>query len=239
MKKKILGILGGMGPAASARFYALLTEFTAAEKDGDHMEILIYSLPSIPDRTEFILGQSELSPLPMMKKAILGLKKSGAEVIAVPCNTAEYFCAEISAACPVPILRASEASVQAAKKRGVRKLGVLATEGALRARIYQERLSELGIDFALPSRSMQAEINALIYSRIKKSLPDENRTLERAAREFRADGCDAAILGCTELSLAAPEVEPRFFIDSLSALAAAGVRACGYPLSEKGKTHLT
>jgi aspartate/glutamate racemase len=121
MQKKILGVLGGMGPAASARFYALLTEFTAAEKDSDHMEILLHSLPTIPDRTEFILGRSKSSPLPMMESAVLRLAQNGAQIIALPCNTAEYFYSPLKAICPVPILRAAKESARIAKVRGVKK----------------------------------------------------------------------------------------------------------------------
>ncbi|MBQ9746075.1 MAG: aspartate/glutamate racemase family protein [Clostridia bacterium] len=125
-------------------------------------------------------------------------------------------------------------SAMLAAKRGVRKLGILATEGALRAGIYQCALTPLGMDFALPCAETQAEISELIYSRIKKSLPAENGVLEKAKSELRVLGCDAAVLGCTELSLVKTEDE-SFFIDSLAVLAAASVRACGYPLSEVGK----
>jgi aspartate racemase len=238
MQKKILGVLGGMGPAASARFYTLLTEFTAAEKDSDHMEILLHSLPTIPDRTEFILGRSKSSPLPMMESAVLRLAQNGAQIIALPCNTAEYFYSPLKAICPVPILRAAKESARIAKVRGVKKLGVLATEGAINAKIYQNQLALLGIDLSVPCKSTQTEITALIYSHIKKSRPFESTVLERAAYELMSAGCDAAVLGCTELSLAAPEND-SFFIDSLSVLAAKCVLSCGYELSEKGKPHAT
>lgn len=234
MKKKILGVLGGMGPAASARFLALVTEFTQAERDQEHMEILLHSLPSIPDRTDFILGKSARSPLLLMRLAALRLAEAGAEVIAVPCNTAEYFHGAMQAPCPVPILRTAYESARFAAAHGVKRLGILATEGALRTGIYQRHLAALGVDFAVPCEEVQAEINELIYLHIKKSRECEGDTLVRAEAELRENGCDAAVLGCTELSLVPQINENGFFIDSLSVLAAACVSACGYALSEKG-----
>jgi len=234
MKKKILGVLGGMGPSASARFLALITEFTKAECEQEHIEILLHSLPTIPDRTDFILGKSANSPLPYMQTSIRKLTGAGAEIIAVPCNTAEYFHSEMQASCPVRVMRTAYESARFAAARGVKRLGILATEGTLLAGIYQNHLASLGVGFALPSQATQKEITRLIYSHIKKSIPPEQGSLVRAESELREKGCDAAVLGCTELSLIPFDSKSGFFIDSLSVLAAACVKACGYPLSEKG-----
>ena len=239
MQNKTLGVLGGMGPAASAKFLLLLTEFTAAEHDQEHMEILLHSLPSIPDRTDFILKKSAVSPLSSMQRATLRLTEAGAEIIAIPCNTAEYFLDAIESACPVPIIRTAYESACFAAKRSVRKLGILATSGTLHAEIYQSHLKKLGISFAIPSEVIQKELSELIYSRIKRSLPHATDVLERAENELREVGCDAAVLGCTELSLTPQASAGGFFIDSLSVLAATCVRACGYELSEKGRAFAT
>jgi aspartate racemase len=239
MKKKILGVLGGMGPAASARFYTLLTAFTKASKDQEHMEILLHSMPSIPDRTEFILGRSPHSPSSAMCAAAARLSDFGADIIAIPCNTAEYFHNEIAASSAVPVLFPAGASARFAKAAGIKKLGILATEGTVSSGIYEKHLYTLGIDYALPSKDTRAKINELIYSCVKSSLPAESRILSLAAAELRALGCDAAVLGCTELSLIPIAEEKEFFIDSLSVLAAACVCACGYTLSEQGKPYAT
>lgn len=237
MSKKTLGVLGGMGPAASARFYSLLTEFTKATCDSEHMEILLHSFPQIPDRTAFILGKCTQSPLPEMSAAIAGIISCGADIIAIPCNTAEYFHAELQAVCPVPILRTAYLSARFACLRGVKKLGILATDGTVSAGIYQEHLKKLGVGFALPCEKTQSKISELIYAYVKGSITTDNRELLRAAIELREKGCDAAVLGCTELSLIPRGTEEKFFIDSLSVLAAACVSLCGYPLSAKGKLY--
>ena len=235
MEKKILGVLGGMGPAASARFLALITEFTDAKREQEHMDILLHSIPSIPDRTDFILGISTCSPLPKMKKAVCELTSAGAQIIAIPCNTAEYFHSELQSSCPVPILRTAYESAAFAAKKGLKRLGIMATEGTVCSGIYQNHLGCFGIDAFIPERGMQAKINDLIYKRIKKSLAPDECIAEKAEAYFRKNGCDAAVLGCTELSLLPGVEENRFFIDSLSVLAAVCVRKCGYPLSTKGR----
>ena len=89
MKK--LGIIGGLGPMATAYFLQLLTRMSDAASDQEHMEILLHSKPQIPDRTRFILGQSPENPLPRMIEIGIGLKEQGAELIAIPCVTAHYF----------------------------------------------------------------------------------------------------------------------------------------------------
>lgn len=239
MKKKKLGVLGGMGPAASARFLALLTEFTKTESEQGHMEIILHSLPSIPDRTDFILGRSTSSPLPKMKDAVSSLAEAGAEIIAVPCNTAEYFHSQLQASCPVPILRTAYESAKYTFKKGIQKLGIMATEGTIHSKIYQNHLIPFGVDFCLPDQSMQAKINELIYYRIKKSLSPDTNILNTAETYFRKKGCNAAVLGCTELSLVPYSRENSFFIDSLSVLAAVCVCECGYTLSKRGECFRT
>lgn len=235
MKKKKLGVLGGMGPAASARFLTLVTEFTQAEHDQEHIEILLHSITSIPDRTDFILGKSRISPLPQMKAEICSLISAGAEIIAVPCNTAEYFHKEMQEICPIPILRTAYESAKFAAVRGIKKLGIMATEGAVRAEIYQDHLTSLGVDFFIPEKRIQEKINELIYFNIKKSVFPKTDFLKDAKTYFTKNGCDAAVFGCTEISLLPNSREDTFFIDSLSVLAAASVQKCGYILSDKAK----
>ena len=164
---KTLGILGGLGPAASVYFYQLITEHTKALRDQDHLDIVLFSKASIPDRTDFILGKSANSPLPYMQTSIRKLTGAGAEIIAVPCNTAEYFHSEMQASCPVRVMRTAYESARFAAARGVKRLGILATEGTLLAGIYQNHLASLGVGFALPSQATQKEITRLISDTMK------------------------------------------------------------------------
>ena len=95
--KKTLGILGGMGPAATADLYGKVVSLTAATKDGDHIRTIIDSNVNIPDRTQAILSGGE-NPIPEMTKALENLIKCGAQIIIVPCNTAHYFLPELKEA---------------------------------------------------------------------------------------------------------------------------------------------
>ena len=99
----LLGILGGLGPYASAYFYELITTHTKAERDQDHINIILSSRASTPDRTDFILGNSDDSPLPWMIRDAKALEQFGATAIVIPCNTAHYFIHEVRRAVSVPV----------------------------------------------------------------------------------------------------------------------------------------
>ncbi|MBO5023694.1 MAG: aspartate/glutamate racemase family protein [Clostridia bacterium] len=233
MIKKVLGVLGGMGPAASARFYSMLTNFTKAECDQNHMEILLHSLPSIPDRTAFILKQSADDPFERIKTALEKLENAGAEIIAVPCNTAEYFYSKLQSIISVPILSITKAAVLSAYEAGFSKVGILATEGTIYAGTYQKACNIYGLQYDLPSDSEQDLLNDMIYKYIKRSLPVPYLCVLRLLQEFGEHGCDAYILGCTELSFISNALKQKNykFIDSLEALALQSIKACGYEVN--------
>lgn len=229
MRAKTLGILGGLGPAASVYFYHIITAHTKAERDQDHLNIVLISGADIPDRSEFILGKSDRSPLPLMKEDVMKLASIGAELIAIPCNTAHYFFDELSAVSPVPVLNIVRETVSLAKKSGAAKLGIMATTGTIASRAYQEACTEAGLSFALPDEKAQADLMDIIYGDIKKAaLPDIPRFLA-IADSLRDAGCDAIVLGCTELSLIAEseDLSEYPFIDSLLVLAARSILSCG------------
>ncbi len=229
MAEKTLGILGGLGPAASVYFYHILTAHTKAQKDQDHLKIVLISGADIPDRSEYILGKSEKSPLPLMKEDVMKLASIGAQLIAIPCNTAHYFFDELSAISPIPVLNIVRETVSLAKKAGFRKLGIMATSGTVLAGAYQEACRAEDLLFEIPSESSQQALMDIIYGDIKRAvLPDIPRFLA-IADELKAAGCDAIVLGCTELSLIAENEDlPEYpFIDSLLVLAAKAIVECG------------
>ncbi|MBQ3490801.1 MAG: aspartate/glutamate racemase family protein [Clostridia bacterium] len=225
---KTLGILGGLGPAASVYFYQLITEHTEARCDQDHLDIILISKASIPDRTDYILGKSEESPLPAMEAGVKKLAESGAQIIAIPCNTAHYFYDEIEKISPVPVLNIVKETVLLAKENGIRKLGIMATEGTLHAGAYQQACASLSMESVLPCESSRKILMNIIYNDIKTAKnPDMNAFLAVAA-ELYANGAEAIVLGCTELSLIRGlEAYPQFrFIDSLHVLAFRAIESC-------------
>lgn len=138
-----LGVIGGLGPMATACFLEMITKMTEAQCDQDHLEILIHSAPYIPDRTAFILGRSKDSPVePMLK---IG-KKLAKEVscIAIPCITAHYFYRELSENIPVPIIHGIYETGLELQKNGIKRAGLMATDGTIESRIFQDQLEKMG-----------------------------------------------------------------------------------------------
>lgn len=227
--KKTLGILGGLGPMSSVYFYKMITEHTKAKCDQEHIDVVLVSGASVPDRTEFITGKSCVSPLPAMKAGIHTLCAAGADLIAVPCNTAHYFYNEMAKESAVPVLNIIEETVKQAKKAGAKKLGIMATSGTVAAGSYQRSCIEHGLDFAVPSESGAARLMEIIYGCVKCAKEPDAEKLRAVAGELCDGGCDMLLLGCTELSLIrAPEIYPECrFIDSLLVLAKASIEKCG------------
>jgi aspartate racemase len=226
---KTLGILGGLGPAASVYFYQLLTEHTLAKRDQDHLNIVLFSGANIPDRSEYIMGKSENSPLPLMKEDVRKLVSIGADLIAIPCNTAHYFFDEIKKISPVPVLNIVQETVSLAKRTGAKKIGILATTGTILAGAYQHAARNAGIDYIAPTDDEQKTLMSIIYDAIKTAETPNFDAFYAIADHLLEKGCDALILGCTELSLI-PKNEryDRYpFIDSLFVLTAKCIKECG------------
>lgn len=226
---KTLGILGGLGPAASVYFYQLITQHTEALCDQDHLDIVLISKASIPDRTEYILGISADSPLPAMTEGVKKLAEAGAQIIAVPCNTAHYFYDEIERISPVPVLNIVKETVSLAQSAGIRKLGIMATAGTILSGTYQKVCASLGVEAVLPCEASQQTLMNIIYKEIKTAKSPDMDAFLAVADELYANGAEAIVLGCTELSLIRGlEKYPQFlFIDSLHVLAFRAIKACG------------
>lgn len=226
---KTLGILGGLGPASSVYFYGMLTEHTYAERDQDHLNILLSSRADTPDRTDFILGWSEDNPLFVMRSEISKLIGAGADVIAIPCNTAHYFYEGISAAASVPVINIIKQTAIFCRRIGVGRAGILATEGTVASGAYDSTFELAGIECVYPTEDEQRIISDVIYGQIKKGLAPDLDGFTEVARQLTARGCDRLILGCTELSLLMKmgELDRKIFIDSLEVLAYCAIKACG------------
>ncbi len=226
--KPVLGIVGGLGPAASCYLYQMLIDHTPAARDQDHIDIVISSRASTPDRTAFITGQSGEDPFALMQQDSESLVHYGATVLAIPCNTAHYFYDRLAAALPVPVLNMPRLTVAEAKAAGCRKLGILATDGTLKAGTYQLMCEEAGLGWAVPAPEHQRAVTAVIYDQIKQGRRANMALFNAAADDLRAQGCDRAVLGCTELSLVKrDEGLDGFFIDSTEVLCRHALLACG------------
>lgn len=201
---RVIGILGGMGPEATVDLYRHIIDLTPASKDQDHIKVIIYSNPKIPDRTEAIVAQGE-SPLPYLIESAEFLEKWGAGIIAMPCNTAHYYLPEIQQRAAVPILDMIEETCADLCTRlpEIHTVGLLAIDGTLRSGVYHRVMAEAGVKILVSGNAEQQKIQSAI-ARVKAGvtkLPTQE-IFETAARRLIEAGAEAIILGCTEVPLA-------------------------------------
>lgn len=227
MPPKMLGILGGLGPMATVYFYELVTRHTKAACDQDHIDIIINSRATTPDRTRFILGQSQDDPFDIMAADAARLVTFGAEMLAIPCNTAHYFYDRLNQTIPVPILNMVEETVRTAKQR-CDKVGILATSGTIETRTYQRQCEAQGLACEAPCPADQQKIMDIIYKDIKQGKPADMQAFCEVSDHLRSAGCGRIILGCTELSLIKRDEHlDSFYIDSMEVLAKHAILAFG------------
>ncbi len=233
-RKKVLGIIGGMGPMASAYFGRLLVEMADVDTDQQHLPTILLNIPEIPDRTAYILGRSEESPVPVLTAAAKTLEGLGADFCAVTCVTSHCFYDEVQSAVSIPWINIVQETAAALKAEGVRKAGILATDGTIETGIFQKALSDEGILWAAPSEENQAKVMHLIYQDIKAGRKPEMELFGEVTRAMKEElQCDACILGCTELSLIKRDYETPGCIDAMEALARASLIRCGIPVREE------
>ncbi|KAA0998907.1 amino acid racemase [Paraburkholderia panacisoli] len=200
----LIGILGGMGPLATVDFFERVIELTSAAGascDQQHLPLLLANLPHIPDRSTAILAEGE-DPLPALLDGIDMLNRTGVELIAIPCNSAHYWYDAMCKRSRAPILHIAEACV-AAIPHGTRRAAVLATGGTLASGLYQRILERSDIEPIVPSGATQEHIDACIQAVKAGDLDASAVQLEAALAAFAARGCRAAVMGCTEIPLAA------------------------------------
>lgn len=213
---------------ATAYFLYLLTRMSRAEKDQEHMEILMHSKPSIPDRTSYILGSSDENPAVEMIALGRELKSIGAELLAIPCITAHYFHEELENGIGIPVLHAVRETAAYLKAEGVEKVGILATDGTVKSGLFTAELAREGIAVVNPGEASQQMVMDLIYRQVKSGQKGNIDELIRVGEELSAAGAQVKLLGCTELSVLKRDYElPAGYLDVMEVLAKCAVEACG------------
>jgi len=225
---KMIGVLGGMGPAATADFYQKIIRATPAKADQDHLKVLIFSNPQVPDRTAAIRGEGP-DPLPVLVASAEVLIQGGADFITIPCVTAHQYYEALQQAISVPILHLIGETVTAAvgEYPAHRQLGLLATTGTLQSRLFEHYFEPRGFTILRPDPAVQAStVMEAIYA-VKHGEPLERprRLIREAAEHLRARGAEAIIAGCTEVPLILRESDLTVpLIDPTWILAQAAVR---------------
>lgn len=202
--RKVVGVLGGMGPDATVDFFAKLVAATRAERDQDHLRIVIDNDPTVPDRSAAVHGRGP-SPAPHLAAMARGLIAQGAEVLVMPCNAAHAFRSGVlGAAGDVPFLDLIETTVAATRERlqEVATVGLLATDGTLAARLYDDGYAAAGVRALAPSAADQALVMEAIYA-VKRGRADAATaaTVRAVAERLTAAGAEAIVAACTEVPL--------------------------------------
>lgn len=227
-KKHRLGVLGGMGPQATQIFYQRVLDRTDAERDQEHLPTLILSDTEIPDRTAAILGGREEAVFDRLLSDARQLEACGCTALAIPCNTSHYFADRLQARLSIPLINMVRETVRVLARRGCRRVGILATDGTVRTGIYQRECAAQGFEALAPDEQTQRLVMSIIYDEIKRGETGSREKFAAIDRSLRSLGCDAAILGCTELSVYRTyHGLPDFYVDAMEVLVEESITRCG------------
>ncbi len=223
-----LGVLGGMGPQATQIFYQRILDRTDAACDQEHLPALILSDTEMPDRTAAILsGRGDTVYTRLLADARL-LEGAGCTAIAIPCNTSHYFADRLQGELGIPIINMVRETVRLLAAEGKKRVGILATDGTVLTGVYQKECERVGLECLAPEAEVQKLVMSVIYDEIKRGEQGSREKFAAIDRALREMACDAAILGCTELSVyRVYHGLPDFYTDAMEVLVEKSILACG------------
>ena len=228
MNRRKLGVIGGLGPMATALFLQMVVEMTEADRDQEHIEMFIHHCPQIPDRTGFILGKSTENPAPALIESGIKLAEQGADMIVIPCVTSTYFYEELSSRIPVPVLNIVTQIRNYLYEHQIRSVGLMATSGTVTSGLFQQAFSDGECRLILPSVERQEDVMHLIYNNIKANNAPEMERFENVVKELKNAGAEVIILGCTELSVIRRMCGlGSGYLDAMELMARCAVEYCG------------
>jgi aspartate racemase len=237
---KEIGVIGGLGPMATAYYIELVVRMTEAKYDREHVPMIIYNRPYIPDRTEFILGKSKESPLDAMVSIGKTLVSLGAEYIAIPCITAHYFYQELTGNISVPVINMIGETADYLKANNIEKVGIMATDGTIHSGFFEAELISRGIKVVIPGENCQKKVMSIIYDDIKANRPFNLDNFRAVETELKERGAQVIILGCTELSLIKRDGKTGpGFIDAMEILAKRTIELSGAALKKEYRSLIT
>lgn len=231
METKKIGVLGGMGPKATSVYYERVISNTEVKKDQDHIDMVILSHASLPDRTEAILNENKNNFLEMIEEDIRLLEAATVSNIALTCNTAHFFYEEIQEMTTVNIINMVDETVEYIAKHFAprTKVAILATDGTIHSGIYQQACIDRGLNPYTPNSALQSKIKDIIYNDVKANLDLDNSKLEAIINDLiTTEKCDCVILACTELScIELSEQTKKYSVDSLDLLVKRSIEVSG------------
>jgi len=225
---KTLGVIGGLGPMATAYFMQLVIDMTDAVTDQEHIPMIIYNCPQIPDRTNYLLGKSTENPGPQIIECGRKIENAGADCIAIPCITAHALLPEIEEELDKPVIHAIRETAKYLKKEGIQCVGLEATDGTVQTGVFQKELERQGIKVILPSKEKQEMVMHIIYNNVKAGRRVDMDRFGQIEEELHKNGAEVIILGCTELSMVCRDEKiGHGYLDAMEVLARAAVLRCG------------
>ncbi|MCC3870334.1 aspartate/glutamate racemase family protein [Terrisporobacter mayombei] len=221
MNNITVGVLGGLGPMASVYFYEMVVNMTEAKTDQEHVDMVITNRATTPDRTAFIVGNSDEDPSKVLIDDAKRLEKYGVDFIVITCNTAHYFYEKIVNGVSIPLVNIVEETIKHAKATNHKKLGILATTGNIKTSLYQNMCKKYDIEYLVLDENRQSKVMEIIYDDIKSGKPADMDKFNSIVDYLKENNCDGVILGCTELSILKNDnkLDGDFYIDSLEVLA--------------------
>lgn len=227
MEEKIVGIMGGMGPEATVDLFRKILAATPAKTDQEHLHIIIDCNSKVPSRPAALL-EGGPDPTPLLQSTAKNLERAGADFLVVACNTAHLFYDRITEVVRIPVLHIVDEAIGEAQRRysGLRSVGVLAGSGAIRLRLYQDRLEAKGIGALVPSDADQQAVVSVIYSvKAGDKGPAVRAKIREVADRLAQVGAEVVFTGCTELPLVLEDGDAHVpVVDPTQALAEAAVR---------------
>ena len=233
MKK--LGVIGGMGPMATQVLYKRIIEKTDASCDQEHIDMIILSHASIPDRTASIKSGDTKKLLNILTDDAKMLENNNVCAIAIPCNTSHYFIESIQKSIKVPIINMVRETIEHIKNvnPNIKKIGILATDGTNFSGIYKKECERLGIECIVPDSETQKIVMSIIYDQIKAGEKGNMEDFLKIDAFLKSMGCEAGVLACTELSCFAKNYSlDSFYVDALEILCDKSILLCGGKLKE-------
>ncbi len=197
---RVVGILGGMGPSATVDFYAKLVRHTPAQRDQDHLRVVIWADPTVPSRQDALLAGGT-DPTPWLEEGVRHLVGSGAQLVVVPCNTIHAYLGPVLAAKKVEFISIIDTTVRAIQRRGAGTVGLLATDGALASKVFQTAFAAAGIEWLLPTPSQQETLMGVVDAvKAGRSGQPLHAQVQEVLADLRQRGVATTITGCTEIS---------------------------------------
>ncbi len=225
-----LGVIGGMGPMATQLFYKNIIEMTDAKCDQEHIDMIILSHASMPDRTASIKNNQTDDVFNKLLEDAKMLEENGVCTIAIPCNTSHYFWKKLQKEIDTPIINMVRETVLSIKENNpnIKKIGLLATDGTVFSGIYNEECERVGIECVTPDEDIQKVVMDIIYNQIKKGENGNIEDFDKVDIFLKKSGCEAAILACTELSCFKDNHElTDFYVDAMQVLSKKAITFCG------------